>query len=250
MTLTGRLQGKVAIVTGAGSGIGEAVALRFAREGARVIGVGVSENVRKVAAWADGDMEGRLCDVSDPAAVEALMAHCREHYGRLDVLVNNAAIAPKGFPRLHEVSLEQWDAVMAVNQRGVFLVMKYALPLMIASGGGAITNMASVGSFRASPNSSAYLTSKGGLLMMTRAAAVEYRADNIRVNAVCPGMTRTPLLNDVTDEQMHRLLARTPGIRLTEPEEVASLTLFLCSDEASAITGAAYIIDGGRCAQG
>lgn len=246
----GRLQGKVAIVTGAGSGIGEAVALRFAREGARVIGAGITANVREVAARAEGEMEGRLCDISDPAAVVALMAHCRERYDRLDVLVNNAGIAPKGFPRLHEASLEQWDAVMAVNERGAFLAMKYALPLMIGSGGGAIANMASVGSFRASPNSSAYLTSKGGLLMMTRAAAVEYRADNIRVNAICPGMTRTSLLDGVSDEQMQRLLARTPGIRITEPEEVANLTLFLCSDEASAITGAAYIIDGGRCAQG
>jgi NAD(P)-dependent dehydrogenase (short-subunit alcohol dehydrogenase family) len=250
MTLSGRLQGKVAIVTGAGSGIGEAVALRFAREGARVIGVGITDNVKTVAKRAEGEMEGRLCDVSNPTAVEALMTHCRERYGQLDVLVNNAGIAPKGFPRLHEASLEQWDAVMAVNERGVFISMKYALPLMIASGGGAIANMASVGSFRASANSSAYLTSKGGLLMMTRAAAVEYRADKIRVNAVCPGMTRTPLLDGVTDEQMQRLLARTPGIRLTEPEEVANLTLFLCSDEASAITGAAYIIDSGRCAQG
>ena len=250
MASAGRLQDKVAVVTGAGSGIGEAIALRFAREGAKVIGAGITENVLAVAARTEGKMEARLCDVSDPAAVQALMAHCRERYGRLDVLVNCAGVAPKGFPRLHEASLEQWDAVMAVNERGVFLVMKYALPLMIAAGGGAVANIASVGSFRASPNSSAYLTSKGGLLMMTRAAAVEYRCDNIRVNAVCPGMTRTPLLAGVTDEQMQRLLARTPGIRLTEPEEVASLTLFLCSDEASAITGAAYIIDGGRCAQG
>jgi NAD(P)-dependent dehydrogenase (short-subunit alcohol dehydrogenase family) len=246
----GRLEGKIAIVTGAGSGIGEAVALRFVREGARVIGVSVSDSAIKVAARAGDGMEGRRCDVSDPAAVAALVEHCRAAHGRLDVLVSNAAVSPPGFPRLHEASIEQWDAVINVNQRGAFLVLKYALPLMIASGGGAVVNMASVGSFRASPNASAYLTSKGALLMMTRAAAVEYLKDNIRLNAVCPGMTRTAIFDGVTEEQMAQLLARAPNVRMSEPEEVANLTLFLCSDEASAITGAAYIIDGGRCAQG
>ena len=246
----GRIEQKIAIVTGAGSGIGEAVARRFVREGARVIGVSASDSALQVAASIGAGMEGRRCDVSDPAAVAALFEHCRASYGRLDILVNNAAIATPGFPRLHEVSLEQWDAVINVNQRGAFLVLKQAIVLMLASGGGAVVNMASVGSFRASPNASAYLTSKGALLMMTRAAAVEYLQDNVRINAVCPGMTRTALFDGVTDEQMTRLLARTPNVRMTTPEEVANLTLFLCSDEASAITGAAYIIDGGRCAQG
>jgi meso-butanediol dehydrogenase/(S,S)-butanediol dehydrogenase/diacetyl reductase len=244
-----RLEGKIAIVTGAGSGIGEAVALRFVREGARVIGVSLSDNALKVAEHAGDRMEGRRCDISDPAAVAALMDHCRQAHGRLDVLVNNAAIAPPGFPRLHEASIEQWDAVMNVNQRGAFLVLKYALPLMLESGG-AIVNMASIGAFRASPNASAYLTSKGALVSLTRAVAIEYLKDKIRVNAVCPGMTRTALFDGVTEEQMARLLARTPGIRMTEPEEVANLTLFLCSDEASAITGSVYLIDGGRGATG
>jgi NAD(P)-dependent dehydrogenase (short-subunit alcohol dehydrogenase family) len=129
-------------------------------------------------------------------------------------------------------------------------VLKYALPLMISSGGGAIVNMASIGAFRASTNASAYLASKGGLVSLTRAAAIEYLSDHIRVNAVCPGMTRTAMFDGVTEERMAKLLARTPGIRMTEPEEVANLTLFLCSDEASAITGAAYLIDGGRGATG
>jgi len=245
----GRLEGKIAIVTGAGTGIGEAVALRFTHEGARVIGVGRSERVLGVAQRAGERMEGRRCDVSDPAAVATLMDYCRSRYGRLDVLVSNAAISPI-FPRLHEVSLDAWDEVINVNQRGAFLMLKYALPLMIDSGGGAIVNMASIGAFRASPNASAYLTSKGALVSMTRAAAIEYLKDGIRCNAVCPGMTRTAIFDKVSGEQMARLLARTPGIRMTEPEEVANLTLFLCSDEASAITGSVYLIDGGRGATG
>jgi NAD(P)-dependent dehydrogenase (short-subunit alcohol dehydrogenase family) len=246
----GRLEGKIAIVTGTGSGIGEAVALRFVREGARVIGVSVSDNAVKVAQRAGERMEGRRCDVSDPAAVAALLEHCRAVHGRLDIVVNNAAIAPPRFPRLHEVSIDQWDAVINVNQRGAFLVLKYSLPVMIASGGGAIVNMASIGSFRATPNASAYLTSKGGLLMMTRAAALEYVRDNIRINAVCPALTRTSILDGVAEEHVKWLTSRSPSGRMIEPDEVANLTLFLCSDEASAITGASYLIDGGRSAGG
>lgn len=246
----GRLENKFAIVTGAGSGIGKAVAQRFAREGARVIGVSVSHNAERVAAAAQPPFEGRRCDVSDPEQVAALFEHCRRQFGRLDVLVNNAAIAPTNFPRMHEVPLAEWDRVIGVNQRGAFLVMKHGLSLMLESGGGSLVNMASIGSFRASPNASAYLAAKGALLMMTRAAALEYAQDNIRVNAVCPAMTRTAIFDGVSAERIAQLSARSPHARMTEPEEVANLTLFLASDEASAITGAAYLIDGGRSAGG
>jgi len=179
-----------------------------------------------------------------------LFEHCRRQFGRLDVLVNNAAVSSPNFPRMHEVPLEEWDRIIGVNQRGAFLVMKHGLALMLESGGGSLVNMASIGSFRASPNASAYLAAKGALLMMTRAAALEYAENHIRVNAVCPGMTRTAIFEGVSAERIAQLSARSPHARMTEPEEVANLTLFLASDEASAINGAAYIIDGGRSAGG
>jgi NAD(P)-dependent dehydrogenase (short-subunit alcohol dehydrogenase family) len=137
--------------------------------------------------------------------------------------------------------------VIGVNQRGAFLMMKYALALMMSSGGGSIINVASVGAFSATRNSIAYLASKGALLMMTRAAALEYREHRIRVNAICPGMTRTSIFDEVSDEGMAALLARTSA-RMIEPHEVASLALFLASDDSAGITGAMQVIDDGRTA--
>ena len=136
--------------------------------------------------------------------------------------------------------------MLGTNLRGAFLVLKHTLPLMLESGGGSIVNMASIGSFRASPGSSAYITSKGGLLMLTRTAALEYVNDGIRVNAVCPGVTRPRSSPTCLRKYQQMLTARVPMGRMGTPEEVAALTLFLASDEASYITGAAYIIDGGR----
>ncbi|CAI8784021.1 SDR family NAD(P)-dependent oxidoreductase [Pseudomonas serbica] len=244
-----RMIGKVALVTGAAAGIGHSVALRFAEEGAEVVAVDLNVfELQTAGATRDaGSLVSRGCDVSDPAAVQALLDHVRSRYGRLDVLVNNAGIGPRERVPTHEVKLDDWDRVIGVNQRGAFLMMKYTLALMMSSGGGSIINVASVGAFSATCNSIAYLASKGALLMMTRAAALEYREHRIRVNAICPGMTRTSIFDEVSDEGMAALLARTSA-RMIEPHEVASLALFLASDDSSGITGAMQVIDDGRTA--
>ena len=245
-----RMVGKVALVTGAAAGIGHAVALRFAEEGAQVVAVDLNVFELEPAGAArdfGGSLERRGCDVSDPVAVQALLDHVQVRYGRLDVLVNNAGIGPRERVPTHAVALEDWDRVIGVNQRGAFLMMKYSLPAMMSSGGGSIINVASVGAFSATCNAIAYLASKGALLMMTRAAALEYREHRIRVNAICPGMTRTSIFDEVSDEGMAALLARTSA-RMIEPHEVASLALFLGCDESAGITGTMQVIDDGRTA--
>ena len=211
-----------------------------------MLGVARGAAVEALTADSDGRIETLCCDVSDLEQVARLGNHCRERFGRLDVLCNNAGVGGRTSVRIHELEVDDWDRVLGTNLRGAFLVMKYTLPLMLESGGGSIVNMASIGSFRATPGSSAYITSKGGLLMLTRTAALEYVNDGIRVNAVCPGVTRTEILAKVPDEFQQMLTSRVPMGRMGTPEEVAALTLFLASDEASYITGAAYIIDGGR----
>ena len=243
-----RLQGKIALVTGASSGIGLAVAQRFAAEGAQVLAVSRSTSVATSTVTGGGEISGCRADVSRARDVDAMVQTCRERFGRLDILCNNAGTGGPAGIRIHELDPEEWDRVMATNLRGAFLTLRAAIPLMLASGGGSVVNMASVGSFRASPGSSAYITSKGGLLMLTRTAALEYIQDNIRVNAVCPGLTRTPILNSLSPEALGEMGKRSPLGRMNTPEEVASLTLFLASDESVGITGASYIIDGGRCA--
>jgi NAD(P)-dependent dehydrogenase (short-subunit alcohol dehydrogenase family) len=242
------LQGKVALVTGASSGIGLAVTKRFVAEGARVFAVARRAEVESVPSSAGGDVTAFRADVSRPQDVEAMLQACKQRFGRLDILCNNAGTGGPAGVRIHELELDEWDRVMGTNLRGAFLTLRAAIPLMLASGGGSVVNMASVGSFRASPGSSPYISSKGGLLMLTRTAALEYVQDNIRVNAVCPGMTETSILSSLSPEQMAEMNKRSPLGRMNTPEEVAALTLFLASDESSGITGAAYIIDGGRCA--
>ena len=245
---TGPLSSKVAIVTGASGGVGRAIALRFEKDGATVIAAGASGRQNAVAAESQ---TGRIvpihCDVTREGDIAQLIGTCKDRFGRLDILCNNSGIGltPK---LLHEASPEDWDRVMGVNARGAFLVTRGALPLMIDTGGGSIINIGSVASHRATAGTAIYAASKGGLLMLTRATALDYVADSIRANIICPGTLATPLLDKHDAEFVNALSARIPMGRLGEPEEVAALAAFLASDDASYITGQSYIVDGGRCA--
>ncbi|MFV0645209.1 MAG: SDR family NAD(P)-dependent oxidoreductase [Sphingomonadaceae bacterium] len=238
-----RFEDRVAIVTGGASGIGAACVDRLASEGATVICVDINapETLPCRTVF-------KTCDISDENAVSALIEDIIETYGKVDILVNNAGTAGNERARIHEVSFASWDRVQSINSRGTFAMMRAVLPFMLKAGHGNIVNVASIGSFRATPKSAAYLTSKGAMMMLTRSAAVEYAKDNIRVNAVCPSTTDTAILEGTPPEMVAQLVARHPQGRLGKPEEVAALVAFLASDEAPHITGGAYLIDGGRSA--
>ena len=251
--MAGRLQDRVTLITGAGSGIGRAAALRFAREGAPLVVADVNEaGARETAALveaAGGRALALWTDVTLESEVKAMVAATLERFGRLDVLVANAGI--EGPPRpVTEISVEEWDRVMAVNARGLFLCAKHGIPPMKAQGGGSIVITASNCSVVAIPDLAAYCASKGAALSLTRALAVDHAPDNIRVNCVCPGSVDTPmkwrLASEWSDDP--RAMMQSLG-RITTPEEVANLMLFLASDEAAAITGAAMLIDYGETAR-
>ncbi|UZW57381.1 SDR family oxidoreductase [Sphingobium sp. JS3065] len=247
-----RFNGKVALVTGAASGIGREVAVRLAREGARVACVDLNSDrlAETVEAASTERAIALTCDVSDADAVDATVAAAVAQLGAINILVNSAGVADPNQRRLHEIPLDAWDKVQNVNVRGLFLMKRAVIPHMLDNGGGAIVNLASVASFRATPRAGSYVTSKGAVLTMTRAAAIDYAKDNIRVNAVCPGTINTDILANASEDVMQMLVARAPQGRLGEPEEVASLIAFLVSDEARHINGGSYLIDGGRCAGG
>ena len=244
----GRIEHKTALVTGAGSGIGRAIVERFVAEGAHIIAVDCNGSEEKIAAEFPGKVTPYRCDVSDPAQIEALFAFVKKEFPRLDILCNNAGIGGPPAVRVHEIELADWDRVMGINVRGFFLVLKHALTLMLAQGGGNVVNTASIGGFRASKGAAAYISSKGAEVMLTRTAALDYATDNIRVNAVCPGVVNTPMVAAAPEHVRKEVSSRTPQGRLCEPEEVAALALFLASDEVPHITGQCYVIDGGRSA--
>jgi meso-butanediol dehydrogenase / (S,S)-butanediol dehydrogenase / diacetyl reductase len=246
-----RLKDKVAFITGAGSGIGSACALRFAAEGASVVGFDVSERFddRWRAAAQDALHAFLLTgDVRDTSGVAAALAEVKRRFGRLDVVVNSAGVAGGG--PVHLVSDEEWSRVIDVNLKGTFNVCRQALPIMMEQGAGNIVNIASIEGLEASEGGSAYNASKGAVVLLTRNIAMDYARKGIRANAVCPGFIETPLLEQVLAmpglEEFRRRIADAHQLgRLGKPEEIASATLFLASDEASFITGHALVVDGG-----
>ncbi len=239
--------GKTALVTGAGSGIGEATAKLYAAHGAKVIVSDVSEKggnstveaIRK----SGGDAQFVKCDVSKPAECEQLVAATIKAYGRLDVACNNAGIGGEQ-NAIGDMSVEGFDKVIAINLSSVFYGMKYQIPAILKQGGGAIVNMASILGQVGFAYSAAYVAAKHGVVGLTQNAGVEYSAKGIRVNAVGPGFIDTPLLTNTPAEAKAGLVAKHPIGRLGKAEEVAELVIWLSSDKASFVTGAYYPVDG------
>jgi meso-butanediol dehydrogenase/(S,S)-butanediol dehydrogenase/diacetyl reductase len=250
----GRLGDKVAVITAGGSGIGAATARLFAREGAAVVVADLSgRRAQAVAAEitaAGGRAEWIKMDAADPAGVQAAIGLATERHGRLDVMVNNAGHAEVG--ALHELSIERWRRTLDVTLTGAFLGMKFCLPIMRGQGGGAVVNTASISGTAGDYGLSAYNAAKAGLINLTRSAALENARHNVRVNCVCPGAidTRAPMLmaGDRAEEHRRAHAAATPLGRMGRAEEIAGTILFLASEEASFITGAAVVADGGLTA--
>ncbi len=248
-----RLQDKVSIITGAGSGMGRTAALMFAAEGSKIVVAEFSEaagqETVRLVREAGGDASFVRVDVSKEADAKAMVDHTVATYGRVDVLYNNAGIMPEADHSVTDTSVEVWDQVMAVNVRGTFLGCKYALPVMLDQGSGSIINVSSfVAILGCSNPQDAYTASKGAVLALTKSLAVQFAPKGVRANAICPGPVETPLLMDwlVKDEEAKRIrLARNPTGRFGKPEEIVAMALYLASDESRWTNGTAMVVDGG-----
>ena len=251
--MTREFEGKVAIVTGGGSGIGEACAIELAEKGAKVlvadIGTAAAERVTKAITDKGGVATACTVDVADPTAVEAMVDLAVSTYGGLDCAINNAGIGGPS-KMLADYEIDEWKKVLDIDLNSVFYCMKYEIQAMLKKGAGAIVNMSSILGTNGFATAPAYVASKHAIIGMTKNAGIEYSAQGIRVNAVGPGFIKTPLIDNAIDQETQIYLAsRHPIGRLGQPEEVAALTLFLLSDRASFITGSYHLVDGAYAAQ-
>ncbi len=251
-----KLSGKVAIVSGAASGIGRASVLTFAREGARVTAVdidatGGAETLAQ-AGEPGCEVVFELADIGDEAQVKALVDRTVVRWGRLDILFNNAGVVL--VKSLEETTEAEWDHLMSVNLKAVFFGCKHAIPHMRRTGGGAILNTGSIGSFTGQLNTPAYIASKGAVALFTKSLALDYGRAGIRVNCICPGITDTPMLHrhmgygEQGEQNIRKRLARVPLGKILEPADVARAALYLVSDDSAGITGITHVIDGGLLA--
>ncbi len=242
-----KLKGKVAFVTGFGSGLGRAIAVQFAQEGAAVAGTSTTEaKGRDTVAMierAGGKTLFRPGDVSNSAQMKALIDEAVKQFGGLDIVVNSAGVRTNG--SITEITEEQWDRTIGVNLKGVFVVSRLAIPEMIKRGGGVILNIGARSGIAGQGGRAAYCASKGGMITLTEAMAMDYAREKIRVNCICPGPTRTPMVDTSTPEKLARYKTRVPVGRIGEPEDIAHAALYLASDEASMITAAILPVDGG-----
>ena len=249
--MAGRLAGKVALISGAARGMGESEARLFAREGAQVVLGDILEDQGRAAGEGIAQQGGTATfvplDVTHEQDWQRAVETAEQTYGRLDILVNNAGIVRMA--PLDETSLEAWNEVIGVNQTGVFLGMKHAVPAMRRAGGGSIVNISSIAGLIGLPNIPAYQASKGAVRLLTKNAAVQYATDKIRVNSVHPGRIETPMTAPLAPERREMLLRLTPLSRDGTAEEVAYGVLYLASDESSYVTGAELVIDGGYTAR-
>ena len=250
-----KLSDQVAIVTGGGSGQGRATALLFAQEGARVVvgdinDKGAAETARLINRQEGGQAIAAKVDVTKADEVSGMVDTALSHYGRLDILINNAGATL--FKGIEDTTEEDWDRILNTNLKAIFLGCKYAIPAMRRSGGGSIVNIASVAGLIGMPEHFAYCAAKAGVIHFTKSLALDHGRENIRINCICPGGVLTPMLGEVIDvhdpTQVERVARQHALGRVAEPEEIARVSLFLCSTDASFMTGAAVTVDGGIAA--
>lgn len=248
MSRPDRFTGKAVLITGAASGIGRAAAVAFAAEGARVAILDRSEEALQETAEAvkaaGGEMLSIACDVSAPDQVEAAVARTVETFGRLDIAFNNAGVENKA-ASVHEIELAEWDRILGINLRGVFVCMKHELAQMVEQGGGVVINTSSGAGIRGVAGGAAYAASKHAIIGLTRSAALDYAKQNIRVNAVLPGNVETPMMDRFTGGDIQKAIDLEPVGRLGKPEEIAEAVLWMASDLGRFVTGAATVVDGG-----